>query len=245
MKRYGLLQCKRIARFLPGGLLAMIVLLGSLLSVFSALTSAGAAEDGARVKIAMVGTAGDSMVQMALSALKTYDSTQLSMEILEMEEAEAHTALERGDISAYIVIPDNFVEEAQDGHIIPMKYVSTTGAAGLTTILKDEFTDVISLLLLESQRGVYGMYDAMWEQSIGGRGKQMNALSLEYVEYILARDKLYSLQELGISDALGLEDFILCGLFVLMLMICLILEQLNFMQLHLNQTRKHSISTHT
>ena len=221
MGRYCLLQCKRIARYLPGALLAMLVLLGGLLAAFSALAQLELPKDQ-KFQIAMVGTADDTMVQMGLTALRTFDSTQLSMEIVEMTEAEARTALEKGTIGAYVVIPENFVDEAMYGRILPLKFVSTTGAAGVVSVFKEEVTDVISLLLLESQRGVYGMQGAMKSQDIGGRGKKMDALAFTYVEYILARDELYSLESLGISGGLGLEDYLLCGLFVLfVLLACL------------------------
>lgn len=220
MRNYFLLQCKRIARFLPGALLAMLVLLGGLLTVFSVMVRQDTqAPENQKFQVGLVGTAGDTMVQMALAALKNFDSTQLSMEIVEMTEPEARSALEKGTIGAYIVIPDNFVDEAMSGRILPLKFVSTTGAASVVSVFKEEVTEVISLLLLESQRGVYGMQGAMKAQDIGGRGKKMDTLALTYVEYVLTRDRTYSLQELGISDALGLEDYLLCGLFVLFLML--------------------------
>jgi ABC-type uncharacterized transport system permease subunit len=50
----------------------------------------------------------------------------------------------------------------------------------------------------------------------------MDAMAITYVDYILVRNRLYTVQELGIGDALGLEAYILCGLGVLaMLLLCL------------------------
>ena len=218
MGRYCLLQCKRIARFLPGAFLALLVLLGGLMTVFSVMINQENPKDQ-KFLVAMVGTADDMMIQLGLTTLRTFDSTQLSMEILEMTEPEAHAALEKGTIGAYVVIPENFVEEAMYGRIIPLKFVSTVGAAGVVSVFKEEVTDVVSLLLLESQRGVYGMQGAMKSQDIGGRGAKMDELAFTYVEYILARDQIYSLQELGISNATGLADYLLCGLLVLFLML--------------------------
>lgn len=223
MGKYFYLQCKRVARYLPGALCVVLVLLGGLLTAFSVMVQQSArSEHNQKFQVAVVGTAGDSFVQMGLAALKTFDSTQFSIEIVEMEERQAHQALERGQIGAYIVIPEGFVDEAMNGHILPLKFVSTTGAAGVVSVFKEEVTEVISLLLLESQRGVYGMQGAMKDNDIGGRGKKMDALALTYVEYVLTRDRTYSLQELGISDALGFEGYMLCGLAVLFLMlVCL------------------------
>ena len=220
MKRYCLLQCKRIARYLPGALLAMLVLFGGLMTVFSATMGQ---DDGKNQKfqVAMVGTADDFMMQMGLTALRTFDSTQFTMEIVEMTEEEALAALEKGSISAYMVFPEGFMDEAMGGHILPVKFVSTTGAAGVVSVFKEEVTMVISRLLLDSQRGVFGMQDAMGDLDVRYNGR-LDALAFTYVDYILARDSLYSLEELGISNALGLEDYLLCGLFLLFLMlVCL------------------------
>lgn len=223
MGAYFLLQCKRIARYLPGAFLAMVVLLGALLGALSLLADrAEQSQDNQKFQVALVGTAEDTFVQMGLAALKTFDPTQLSMEIVEMTEPAAREALKRGAIGAYIVIPDNFVDEAMQGRILPLKFVSTVGAANVVSVFKEEVTQVISTLLLESQRGVYGMQGAMKDHNIGGRGKQMDALAVEYVEYILARDQVYRLEELGISDAMGLDGYLLCSLCVLfLLLLCL------------------------
>lgn len=218
MGRYLLLQCKRFARYLPGALLAMAVLLCGLGVVFSMLTQSSAqSEDNQKFQVAMVGTAEDTFVQMGLAALQTFDSTKLSMEIVEMEEKEARAALEKGSIGAYIVVPENFVDEAMNGHILPLQFVSTLGSAGTVSLFKEEITDVISILVLESQRGVYGMQGAMKAEGIGGRGDKMNDLALRYVEYVLLRDRTYRVDELGISNALGLSQYLLCGLSVLFL----------------------------
>lgn len=217
MKRYCLLQCKRIARYLPGALLAMLVLFGGLMTVFSATMLQNASGDR-KFQVAMVGTADDMMLQMGLTALRTFDSTQFAMEIVEMTEEEAHEALEKGQISAYMVFPEAFMDEAMMGHILPVKFVSTAGAGGVVSVFKEEVTKVISRLLLDSQRGVFAMQDAMGDLDVPYNGR-LDILAFTFLDYILARDNLYTLEELGIGNALGLEDYLLCGLFLLFLML--------------------------
>ncbi len=217
MKRYCLLQCKRIARYLPGALLAMLVLLGGLMTVFSATVQQNAA-GSKKFQVAMVGTADDMMLQMGLTALQTFDSTQFAMEIVEMSQEEAQAALEKGRISAYMVFPEAFMDEALSGRILPVKFVSTVGASGVVSVFKEEVTQVISQLLLDSQRGVFGMQEAMGELDVAYKGR-LDALAITFVDYILARDNTYALEELGISNELNLSDYLLCGLFLLFLML--------------------------
>lgn len=220
MGTYFTLQCKRILRYLPGALCVALVLLASLFTAYKLMIQDSSAQDAQKFEIALVGTAEDRFLQMGLAALESFDSTRYSLQILEMTEEEAKAALARGAIGAYVVIPPEFVHEAMDGNIIPLKFISTTGAAGLVSIFKDEVTEVISSILVYSQKGTFGMADLLRDQGITkGLGSKMDAMAIRYVEYVLVRDKTYSLQELGVGDQLGLEDYLLCGICVLFLLL--------------------------
>lgn len=197
--------------------MVLVLLIGLLTALTVTVRTDAAAEENQKVRIALVGTADDNMIQMGLAAMRSFDSTQFSMELVEMTEPEARTALQRGKIGAYLVMPDGFMDEAMNGNILPIKFVSTTGAASMVTIFKEEVSRVIASLLLESQQGVYGMQQAMRDNEIGDRGKHMTDLAMTYVEYVLVRDKVYQVNSLGISDALSLADYLVCGLAVLLL----------------------------
>ena len=224
MGKYFQLQCKRLGRYLPGVLLASLVLLGGMLLVFQLLLGQNAnREENQKFTIAICGRTDDPFLQMGISAMTSLDSSRFALEISEMEEAEASKALTNGDIAAYVVIPEGFMGAAFVGEILPIRFCCTTGATGIVSMVKEELSKAISDLLLNSQKGVYGMWDAMVdndlpEQAVG----QMDRLSLVYVDYILVRDRIYTVEELGISDALGLNEYLLCGLGVLfLLLICL------------------------
>lgn len=220
MGTYFALQCKRLLRYLPGALCVALVLLLSLFTAYSVMVRENTAQTESKFEIGLVGTAEDNFLQMGLAALESFDSTRMSMEIREMTEDEAKAALARGTIAAYVVIPEEFVDEAMSGHILPLKFVSTTGAAGLVSLFKDEVTGVVSSILLYSQKGTFGMSDLLYDHGITkGLGKKMDTMALRYVDYVLARDKTYSLQELGIGDALDLADYLLFGICVVFLLL--------------------------
>lgn len=202
---------------MPGALCAVLVLAVGLSLALGAMTQT----DDQRVRIATVGTMGDEFLQMGLTALRSFDSTQFTLELVEAQtEEEARQALTRGELAAYMVVPENFLNDAFNGIIHPIKLVTTAGSAGLVSIFKDEVSAVISDLLLHSQKGVYGMQQAMADNDIGGRGEQMTLLALKYAEYIIARDRIYRVQELGAGNDLPLGDYLVCGLTVLMLSLC-------------------------
>lgn len=222
MGRYFWMQCKRLGRYLPGALLAAALLLGGLLTAITLLTEKTlGAEDQKPFPIAISGYTEDPFLRMGLSALQSFDTTRFSLEIRLMEEEDAAQALQKGEIAAYAVISQEFMESAFRGEIVPIKFVSTAGAAGLVSIFKEEVTGVISDLLVYSQKGVIGMLDAHYENDLGSHlHGQADEMSLHYVDYVLARDRIYTLETLGIGDQPGLGEYLLCGLTVLFLLLC-------------------------
>lgn len=224
MLKYFQLQCKRLGRYLPGVLFAALVLMGAIVLAFQLFLGQNAnQEENQKFKIAICGRTDEPFLQMGLSTMSSFDSSRFAMEVVQMGEAEASRALSNGDIVAYAVIPEGFMEAAFDGQIMPIQFCSTTGATGIASIVKEELSAVISDLLMNSQKGVYGMWDAIIANGLRDKaGGQMDQLSLIYVDQILVRERIYTLEELGIADALGLEGYLLCGLGVLLLLlICL------------------------
>lgn len=221
MGKYYQLQCKRMLRSLPGIFLAMLVLIGSIALAYRLFVGQNALrEKNNRFIFAICGETDNSFLQMGISAFGTLDTSRFALDIREMDEPEAEQALSNGEISAYAIIPEGFMEAAFAGEILPIQFCSTTGAAGIVSLVKEELSEAISTLLLESQKGVYGMWDTMIDNGLRDRtGGQMDRLALVYVDHILVRDRMYTVEELGIGDALGLEGYLLCGLGVLLLLL--------------------------
>ena len=116
MWKYFILQLKKVFKFVPYVGMAALVLFGALLLAISGILNTLADESSnLKVPIAVVGQAEDSYLEMGLTALQSLDSSRFAIEVVEMKEEEARTALEQGEIAAYIVIPDGFVEAAKEG----------------------------------------------------------------------------------------------------------------------------------
>lgn len=174
-------------------------------------------------KIGITGDTEAEYFKLGLSALKTFDSAMFSMEIVEMNENTAKKALEKGEISAYAVIPKDFIEKALDGEIETVKYVTTAGSTGLVSIFKTELTKAITILVAESQKGVYGIEKTLDENGYKNLSyKKMNQLNIKYIDLILNRSKLYSLETLDISNGLTLPQYYLgCLIIIFLLFQCL------------------------
>lgn len=169
-------------------------------------------------KIGITGDTDTEYFQLGMSALKTFDSSMFSIDVVEMSEKNAKKALEKGEISAYVVIPKDFIENALQGEIETVKYVTTSGSTGLISIFKTEITKVITVLVAESQKGVYGLADALDSNGFDNiSNKRMNQLNIKYLDLILNRSKLYSLETLDISNGLTLPEYYFGSLIIIFL----------------------------
>ncbi len=222
MKKYCLLQLKRVLRFLPWALCVVLVLFGCMSLVYNAMVVAQETEDAAdaaKIAVGVVGTAGDQYLQWGLAAMQ-FDSTAMSIQLKPMEEDVAIERLENGQIAAYIVFPDSFVDEALRGNVQQIRFVCTAGATGLVSILKEEITSMVGEILVACESGSYGVGDAL----IGTGndhlwGKHVNDLALDYVDFLFVRSKMYRVESLAVKDAVPFDRYMLGGLTVLLMML--------------------------
>ncbi len=215
------MQWKQVCRLLPKAVCAALILFGALALVLQGLVKLdGQREDQQKVSIALCGIVEDSFLEFGLNALKSMDDIRFSLEVSEMEEPEAILALERGEITAYVVIPEGFLSEAMHGRLHALRFVSTAGAGGLDAVFKEEITQVIGDILLAAQQGTYGTYDALSDHGQPEKGYDlMNAISYEYVELAFQRGDASHVTVLGVGSHVGLSEYLTGGLAVLFLLL--------------------------
>ena len=222
MKKYFLIQLKRLLRIFPSVLLVAVLLFGCVFVAYEAVSNMNEdTEKTTRFQVGIVGTAGDSFLTLGLKALESLDSSRFAVELVEMQESNAEKAMRSGDISAFIVIPDGFLDAAFRGEIIPLKFVCTSGSLGLVSMFKDELTRVIEVLLIEAQKGTYGAENAMQSQGLNS-SQVVYDISIAYAEFVFSRSNMYRASSLETFDGLGLSGYLISGLCVLLFMlICL------------------------
>ncbi|MBQ6845580.1 MAG: ABC transporter permease [Oscillospiraceae bacterium] len=220
MKTYFYLQCKRVLRFLPFvAAISVVLFLGLAIILNKAVFLDSTSEEKQLFKIGIVGNPEDTYLNLGMAAVETFDSSRFTIKFEQLTEENAQNALRRGTISAYVVIPDGFIESAMHGNLQPLNYITTTGTSELSTIFKDELTSVISSVLSEAQKGVYGLRNTMREYEQAGSSKHMNDFSIEYFDFILGRDGIYKVTEMGVSDNITLPQHLICGISVLLLLL--------------------------
>ena len=156
-------------------------------------------------------------MRWGLATVQSIDEDRFSLDMVEMTQEAAHSALQKGDISAYVVIPEGFMEKAVTGDIEPITYVTTAGAEGVATLMKKEVTSLVTEMVVYSQKGAYGLLDVLTENGLQQDAyTHMTALSLSYTDLILHRDELYDVTELGVSDGLTTRDYYICAVMVIL-----------------------------
>ena len=219
--KYFELQLKRTLKFFPfvlGVTLVLIVSVAVILSSF--LKNFNESEDNKPFQIALTGDTQDQYIRWGAAALKNLDETRFSIDIVILEEEEAKKKLSKAEISAYIVIPPKFIENALHGDIKPLKYVTTAGSTGIISMFKNEITVLITDMLIDSEKGVYGINDALDNNGQAEiSGKMMDKLNLEYVNLILHRSDLFDVEISGVSNGLTLVEYYLCAITLLLLLL--------------------------
>lgn len=221
MKKYFCLQAKLTARLLPFVLAVALVLLAGMGTVLSG-AMAYLEEDGSRAEftVAVVGDTKNEYLQWGLAVLQTINADRFSIQIIELEQALAHSALEKGQIAAYVVIPEGFMDRVLAGETEPVTYVTSAGMEDVSDLMKQEITKLVTSILVYSQKGSYGLYDAITENAVDiDPYDHMTALSLDYAELILHRDEFYRVEVLGVSDGLGIREYYICAGLVLLLVL--------------------------
>lgn len=218
MGKYFYLQWKRISRLLPAALCVAALLFGALAGVFAAFKQINnGSEKYLPVRIGIVGDTEHSFFQIGLQALGSFDSSNFSLELTPVEASEADTALKTGQLSAYVVIPKEFMDNALEGNFMQLDFISTAGATGIASMVKEDFSRSISDILAPAQRGTYGVGNAL--RDLGLESETMvleEKMVLRYVEQAVLRSNAYRVEQVGIGNGLNFENYLLCGLSVML-----------------------------
>lgn len=220
MKTYFSLQWKRVAKVLPIVLLITIVLFVGIATVMTGMLKAGETDKkNIKLRIGVTGDTDSVILQLAMSAFKNLDESRYTVLFVEMTEEEAIQRLDEGTISAYLILPEDFVEKAMSGVMEPMYYVTTTGANDVVTMFKNELTTLITDVVVSSQKGSFGLEEALYDNNIVDESGLVDALAMKYAAAILRRAEVIALQELSIVNDVTTGDMYLCSLTVLFLML--------------------------
>ena len=227
---YLLIQYKRIFKLLPG-IILMIALVAILLSaaLFALLNSDSYKSEQMRYKLGLVGSTDNEMIDLGVHLLETEDDMQYVLELVQYEdEAEAKAALRSADISAYIVITDEFAD-AVDAMTNDAKltYYATSGQKGISNVMMDEIALVATNIIVPSEKGICTLRDIMAREGYDKADTYMAVyeIFMAYVNTMMLRGEISTVTELGISDGLTTPQYYFVSLllfFLLLMTMCFV-----------------------
>lgn len=150
-----------------------------------------------RADIGVVVREENMMTTMALGYVENLESATQICHFVQMTEEEGFRSLEKGDIAALIVLPEQLVEGIMNG-TNPSVEVYFPKNAGLEAMLLRELTESGAGLLRVAQAQIYGAYDVAVEY---GLTEQLSVMQGEIDSYNLAfaLDRLSIYQEETVS----------------------------------------------
>ena len=154
---YLLIQYKRIFKLLPG-IVAMILVVAALLYAagFALINSDAYKSEQQRYKLGVVGDTDDEMISLGVYMIGTLDESRYMIELVQYPDEEtAKKAMRAADISAYIVITEEFAD-AIDAMTNDAKltYYATSGQKGITNIMMDEIAQIATNIIVYSETGI-------------------------------------------------------------------------------------------
>ena len=220
MGKYFKAQIKRLWRILPLVFCVMVLLFGSVYLIYQGLISQWSQSDTLKkLRVAIVSTDMDPMLQYGIDAMAALDSSNMSLEFLNLDEQTAKEDLQAGKISAYVVFPEDFLNKAFQGIIEPIRFISASGSENMISLVKDEMTSSLAGIILTSECGSFAVGDVLSDLGYDGRFQtdQMNDMAYTFVSQVLKRDEYYAVEELGVSGGLKFDEYMICGLSVVFL----------------------------
>ncbi len=201
-----------MVKALPAILLVSVLLLSIVLTVLAQFSSFFKSEQESKFKVAVVGNTNSRFFSLGIASLKTFDASRFSIDIELTDEDEAKRQLLRGEISAYIVMPKNFIKYASEGKIIPVRYYTTASTIDISGLMRDEITNVVSVLLKETQKGIFGEEQLLIENGYADiSDEETDELCIRYIDFIVDRNKMYKTEISGVSYGLDLLQHLMIG----------------------------------
>ena len=208
---YFFAQLKRCLRLGPM-LILSAVCLGGLSGALLFAKLQDYAGQQQKLTVAVAGETSDDYFQMGLKIFSETDNSRNTVQFVEMDEDEAIRALERQQVSAVLVIPKDFIASVMRGENDKATLITGTSQANLGMKLVSEIADTVSVLLTESQTGIYTFSEFSLENvDQTYTNDEIMQLNLRYFDLILPRDELYAVDTPDSAPSVSLAGYYVCA----------------------------------
>lgn len=171
--------------------------------VAESLLSQGAAFEG--MTIAVAAPEGDATGELLGQLTGNMEDISAYCTFRSMDREAAEAALEAGEVTAVLVLPENFLAGVLNG-ANPEVTLLVSGDRPLESLLTLWVGQSAADLLSAAQRGIYAVLDS-WEPETGLSYQQvMTDINMRFISRTLDRQAMFKLSRLRAVDAMELKD---------------------------------------
>lgn len=189
------LQLKLYKKSLPKiglSMLISVLLLGGVALLFQTLNPAGKNT----IRIGIVAQEKEPYLNWIIDAVKQAKSAKYTCELIRSDDEEdANRQLQNGELTAVLVIPENYIYSLIEGDTNPVIIRFGKGQTGITSFLVRLLGDAVADVMLHTQAGIYAMDKYYNEKQLSGMEVSEALLNIQYLQQALTREKLFTVEE--------------------------------------------------
>jgi hypothetical protein len=215
-------QFKRSVRHYPVILFFTILLASGIVLLLTTLFQADATgEKQTKVRIGLVGDLNNSYLELGMSLLQNFDSSQYYLEMVVTDRDGAVELLQKRDIIGYLEIPSDFMDAMLSGNESSLRYVTLGGPAVLGPLLVEEVAVTVSEMVSEAQNGLYGFLRYADRSNIdrATRTELADAMGVGFATQIFTRDRTYEVEVIGQGNNLSFKAYYVCAFCMMMILL--------------------------
>ena len=171
--------------------------------------------------LAIVDLEDSEWTKMIIDTVNQMESITKLCDIQVLPKEKAKKLLDKGEVTAIITIPPQFVEDVMKGKNTPLTIEKKDGTL-LESIVADELVSAAAKLLSAAQAGIYTTLDAY--EMLGSDGgakyeKLMQEINIIFTKEMLGRHNLFDVKEVVATKNMApLQHYILSGFIAMMLL---------------------------
>ena len=220
-RQYLKVQLKRVAKALPGICLLTVCLTVGLLIVMKAMFLIEESKsENQPVMVGIVGDIDDTYLGIGINVIKNMDGIKNLADIQSMTEEEAKQKFAKGEIGAYLVVPDGFIDSIIYGENKQLTYVTNESSRDIGGLLINELVGSISQMVTTTQTSVISMQSYMLEHDMRDQlWEATEGINLVYIEVVLNRMEVFELEEIGVSNRISFTGHLFTGILLLLMLL--------------------------
>ncbi len=212
---------KRAFKLLPAILLIAAILVSAMGVAFSVMARNNE-ELKFRVRVGLVGDTEGEHLGLGLLMLDKLDTSAVAIEFVPYDdEQSAREDVRSSYLSAYVYVPEGFLESVLSGENRPMTLITADRTDTLIPSLIREMAGYASDYVTDSQKAIRSMRECVREYDIEevDMDEATDDLNLRYITMVTGRGSLVEITETGEMGAASYGGYYLCSFLFVFLML--------------------------